>query len=273
MYATLDTATLLAETIAANLQPLVLALLTGALALTGFIFLSWRWLRDAPDAPLERVATTGFVLALLASLAFSAIATSLGEHSPLQVFDHALSDALRATQSADTLQLFARLTRFGDTATLTALGAVGTLWLLWRRQRLLAATWATAIGGNSLLNVGLKSLFERVRPLHDHGFASETSWSFPSGHSSGTVVAYGILAYVALRVLPRAWHLPVLLLAVSIALLTAFSRVVLQVHFASDALAGMCSGAAWLTLCITASEALRQRPPGLAAHPGPQRPL
>lgn len=259
MHSTLDTPTLLAESTAANLMPLTLAAVAGALTLTCFVFLSWRWTNTAPDAPLRRILTTGMAGMLVAGGSFCFIAASLADGGALRTFDHALADALRATQSAATLQAFAHITRFGDTVTLTLLGIAGTLCLLWRRERLLALAWAAAIGGNSLLNVSLKSLFERVRPLHDHGFAHETSWSFPSGHSSGTVVACGIAAHVALRLLPRVWHLPVLLLAVSVALLTALSRVVLQVHFASDALAGICSGAAWLTLCITVAEALRRR--------------
>lgn len=268
MYTSFRSAELLAEAIATCLLPIHAALLAGALATTTAIFLSRHHLRRGVRASARRVALNGTLVILCSAALFAAVAAALEDGSALLRFDHALAIALRSTQSADTLHGYARLTRFGDTETLTVLAVVGAMFLAWRRQHLLAATWVVAIGGNSLLNVTLKSLFERVRPLHDHGFAAESSWSFPSGHSSGTVAGWGVLAYVALRLLPARWHLPALLCAVAIALSTALSRVVLQVHFASDVLAGLCSGTAWLTLCIATSELLRRRswpaqgPPG-----------
>ena len=87
----------------------------------------------------------------------------------------------------------------------------------------------------------------------EHGF------SFPSGHSSGSVVAYGMLAYLALRLLPIRWHLPGLLATVALAFTVGASRLFLGVHFASDVIAGFASGAAWLAMCITLIERMRWR--------------
>ena len=114
-----------------------------------------------------------------------------------------------------------------------------------------------ALGGNALLNPLLKRVFERVRPMHEHGLVTELGWSFPSGHTSSATVAYGMLAYVALRTLPAVWHVPALLAAAALAFTVGCSRVFLQVHFASDVLAGFASGAAWLTVCIVSVELAR----------------
>lgn len=84
-------------------------------------------------------------------------------------------------------------------------------------------------------------------------------FSFPSGHSSGSVVAYGMLAYLSLRLLPVRWHLPSLLAMVALALTVGASRLFLGVHFASDVMAGFASGIAWLALCITSIEYIRWR--------------
>jgi membrane-associated phospholipid phosphatase len=62
-----------------------------------------------------------------------------------------------------------------------------------------------------------------------------------------------------MQLLPARWHLPLLLTAVAIALATALSRIVLHVHYASDVMAGIASGSAWLTLCITVAALLRRR--------------
>ena len=142
------------------------------------------------------------------------------------------------------------LTHLGDAWLLTLLGAVVALGLWWRGQRTLALGWVLALGGNALLNPLLKRIFERVRPVHDHGLVAELGWSFPSGHTSGATVAYGMLAYVMLRTLPSAWHLPAVLGAAALAFTVGSSRVFLQVHFASDVVAGFASGTAWLMVCI-----------------------
>jgi membrane-associated phospholipid phosphatase len=40
--------------------------------------------------------------------------------------------------------------------------------------------------------------------VHDHGFASADGFSFPSGHASGSLLVYGMLAYLVVRHSPPA---------------------------------------------------------------------
>jgi undecaprenyl-diphosphatase len=245
----------LADIGAVHALPLYLCALCAALAAAAGLHALAR------RCPPRQLAAIGAGCALGAALLFAAIACAISGDTPLARFDHALAAAMQAHQPDRTLRLFAHLTHFGDTAVLTLLCIVGAGLLLARRQRALAAMWVAAIGGNSLLNRALKSVFERTRPPHEHGHAFETSWSFPSGHSSGTLVAYGMAAYVLMRLLPARWHRPLLLAFVAITLSTAISRVILQVHFASDVLAGLASGTVWLMTCIAMAAWLRRRPP------------
>ena len=196
----------------------------------------------------------GLAVIVVAAALFAEIAEHIGPDGRIARADDLLAATLRADLSTGTLQLFATFTRAGDVAVLTALG-VGVALALWLGgRRLLAVGWVMAVGGNALLNPLLKGIFERVRPVHDHGFATETSWSFPSGHSSGAMVAYGMLAYLAVRLLHPKWHLPALLLAAGVIFTTGCSRILLQVHFASDVAAGFASGLAWLTVCVSSLE-------------------
>jgi membrane-associated phospholipid phosphatase len=221
-----------------------------------------RWLRQRTPTAfaggyllLDLLA--GFALVAAALSLFLEIADEIGVDETLGRFDNALAEALRQTLDDGTLQAFALLTRLGDVETLTLLCVAVAAVLLVRGKRLLAASWIAAVAGNGLLNRLLKGLFERSRPLHDHGWTLETSWSFPSGHSSGALVTYGMLAYLLSRATPRIWHLPLTLLAIWIALLVGYSRIVLQVHFFSDVLAGFISGATWLLVCIASAEVVR----------------
>lgn len=206
---------------------------------------------------LQAVLAAGLVL--LAGQAFAGIAGQVQGAGGLAAFDQILTATLAAEASTATLTRFALLTRLGDTATISTVCIALAALLWWRGQRGLALVWAAALAGNSVLNVSLKAVFERARPLHEHGVAVAQGWSFPSGHASGSVVLWGMLAYLGLRLLPARWHLPALLAAAGMAFSVGFSRIVLQVHYFSDVLAGFCSGMAWLTLCILAAETFRRR--------------
>jgi len=244
--------------------PLFLALL-GLLLL--LVAAAW-WALDTHVLPRARSglprtafvllnAGLGFAIVVAAAAGFAEVAEALMTGTSMAVADEAFSDALRSNVGTPALQAFAVLTHLGDAWVLTLLGAVVALWLWWRRQHALAVGWVLALGGNALLNPLLKRLFERVRPIHDHGFASATGFSFPSGHTSGATVAYGMLAYVMLRTLPAAWHLPALLGAAALVFTVGCSRVFLQVHYFSDVVAGFASGSAWLMVCILSVELSR----------------
>jgi undecaprenyl-diphosphatase len=135
---------------------------------------------------------------------------------------------------------------------------LGAAILTVRRRYALAIGITLAIVGNGLLISIIKHIFERVRPVHDQSIATAAGWSFPSGHSSGSLVTYGIIAYVLVRVLPDGWRLAVIVAATVIAFTTASSRVFLRVHFASDVLAGFALGTVWLVACILSIELTRR---------------
>jgi membrane-associated phospholipid phosphatase len=213
--------------------------------------------RFSPLRYLLAYLLMGFVLVTSAATVFAEIAENLGDGRKLGQLDLLVSDTIRATVSVPTLKVFAVLTHLGDPLTLVVLCGAGALVLFWRKHFAFCTAWVMAIGGNAVLNRVLKSIFERTRPVHEHGLASASGFSFPSGHSSGSVVAYGMLAYLLARLLPGPWsaaRLPMLLAATAIAYTVGSSRVFLQVHFASDVLAGFASGTAWLAVCIGAVE-------------------
>jgi len=201
----------------------------------------------------------GFAISLAGAGVFAWLARLLGAGEALSRADQSLTDALRVSMPRAALQVFATLTHLADTATLTGLCIVMALALITRGRRWLALGWVVALAGNGLLNQTLKQIFGRVRPLHPDSLALAQGFSFPSGHSSGAVVAFGMLAYLALRLLPQRWHLPTLVAAVTLAFTVGASRLFLSVHFASDVVAGFASGTAWLALCVTSIELIRWR--------------
>lgn len=204
----------------------------------------------------------GFVLALGALSLFFEIADEAQLDEDLGVFDERLASEFAAVLSDATLRAFAVITHLGDAEVQWTLGISIALLLWFTRRRWQAASWIAAVAGNGMMNRALKALFQRERPLHDHGWTVEAGWSFPSGHASGAVAVYGMLAYLIIRNTPSAWHLPTALSAIGVILAVGLSRVVLQVHYFSDVIAGFASASAWLLVCIATAEMIRARQAG-----------
>jgi membrane-associated phospholipid phosphatase len=215
---------------------------------------------DEPSEPRIAVGlAAGFLLILAAASVFAWIASNLSDGHSMGLADQALADAIGIHVPWAALVAFSWLTHLGDAAFLAPVCLVVAV-VLWRHAHHgLAWGWVLALGGIVLLNPALKHIFERARPLHDHGLAFETSYSFPSGHSAGAIVSYGMLLYLALRTLPARWHVPAAMAAVGAILTIACSRIFLQVHFASDVAAGLLTGFAWLLVCVSSLEYARHR--------------
>lgn len=85
-----------------------------------------------------------------------------------------------------------------------------------------------AVPGGLLLNVAVKHAVQRPRPDWGYALQALETYSFPSGHTAGAMLFYGL---VAVWLWPRVRRVEagiVLLVAViSMALLVAASRIVL----------------------------------------------
>jgi undecaprenyl-diphosphatase len=130
-------------------------------------------------------------------------------------------------------------------------GARARYWLL---------ALAFSVPGGMLLNVVLKHVFQRARPVFEDPLVTLATYSFPSGHTTAATCFYGLLASYLVIARP-AWsvRLGTVALCVTMVLLVAFSRVYLGAHYVSDVLAAMAESVAWLAVCITAISTLRRR--------------
>ncbi|MET0292540.1 MAG: phosphatase PAP2 family protein [Steroidobacteraceae bacterium] len=231
----------------------------GAPRLLGFAAPLWRRIdrRRIAARYLGLQALVFIAVAAVGAMIFVELADEIAPDEDLGQFDLALSMALRESLSATTLRFFSLLTHLGDFEVLAPLVAVSAALLFWRRHALLASTLLFTTTGAALLNDGLKRVFERARPEFVHEFAHVSGFSFPSGHSAGSLAVYGTLAYVAVRLLPRRWHLTCVAFAMTLIVFVGASRVLLQVHFFSDVLGGWAGAATWTSLCVAALEAWR----------------
>lgn len=243
----------------------------GALLVGGFAWALARGLAEVGTPSAAAVPTPSragwaiglaWCLVLGAAAAFAALAEWLGPPgaaSRLGELDAAVMAGVREGLPAAALWSVALVSHLGDFWFLLALG-VAVFLLLWRQgRRALALSWSLALVGNGVLIRLFKGLFERTRPEHFHELAVVQGSSFPSGHTSAALVAYGWCAYLAWRLLPPVWRGRLVAGCAVLAWSIGCSRVLLQVHYPSDVLAGWLSGGAWCLASLLAVEAVRQR--------------
>jgi undecaprenyl-diphosphatase len=118
------------------------------------------------------------------------------DREKLTEFDQQLATSLHQNVALDQVAIFKAITWFGNYQTLVCLGLAVLVVLLIGRRWLIVVGWVVALGGGGLLNVVLKAQFHHVRPMFTNPWLTETGWSFPSGHAMGSLVAYGMLAYL-----------------------------------------------------------------------------
>jgi membrane-associated phospholipid phosphatase len=107
----------------------------------------------------------------------------------------------------------------------------------------------SAMGGAALLVDVSKVLIASQRPLN--GVFPETSFSFPSGHVTTTVVLLGILVFISWRYWNsrRVKVLTFFSYVLTVALV-GFDRIYLNVHWFSDVAGAVFLGLFWLAICI-----------------------
>ncbi|MBF6174575.1 phosphatase PAP2 family protein [Nocardia blacklockiae] len=153
------------------------------------------------------------------------------------------------------------VTDLGGTPAMTIVAVVACAWLAWRRRWAeVVVTTAVSLGAGLTVFV-VKALVGRRRPPVDH-LVTETSHSFPSGHTLGSTAVLGVVAAVTMLSLRRrAARVAVGTTVALFVLAVGVSRVYLGVHWPTDVLAGWSFGALWI---VAGTVALRRL--GAARH-------
>jgi membrane protein DedA with SNARE-associated domain len=203
--------------------------------------------------------TIGFGLSLGALWLFGGIAEDIVHHDPLTQFDLTIAEAFHRHASPMGVAIAKGVSLLGSPGFITAWGVVVVGLLLVRRQYLLLGGWLAALAGGGLLDVALKRVFHGTRPTWDLPLLTVRGWSFPSGHAMGSLVAYGMLAYLLVREGHcRHQRLAVIACAALLILLIGLSRMYLGVHFFSDVIGGYAAGMVWLAACVSGLEVGRR---------------
>lgn len=169
--------------------------------------------------------------------------------SSIHRFDYTVTEFIRRfPRSWDPF--FVMMTQLGDPITVCIIACGIGVWAFAKRSVSIGLS-AAAIPTTLVVGYGLKLLFERARPVIDLGYNMRLdSFSFPSGHSSGSMIAYGILAYLAWQLLPAPWSVIAAVVLTLIPIAVGISRVYVGVHYPSDVVAGWLLGLIMLFVVI-----------------------
>ncbi|MGI8583839.1 MAG: phosphatase PAP2 family protein [Chitinophagaceae bacterium] len=138
-----------------------------------------------------------------------------------------------------------------------AYGALVLLYVLFKNWKRALEIAAIGIGG-FVVNYFMKISFHRIRPPHPL-IAKLQNFSFPSGHATSAFIFYGLLTYLVSKTdIPKLSKNIIGTILILFSLLIGFSRIYLRVHYASDVLAGICIGFAWLILTVWLFERLKK---------------
>ena len=180
-----------------------------------------------------------FALLVVAVVGFVAIALDVTHHGVLERNDARIGLWVVAHTPHALERAASAITKLGGAWSVVTLTALGAALLLRRGRRLDAVVFVGGVVLVSLVTNGLKIAIGRPRPANDLTHVLHTA-SFPSGHTSGAVVVFVLLA-----VFLATWHRHAAVAgAVILAGLVGVTRVVVEAHWTTDVLAGFCLGAA-----------------------------
>lgn len=141
--------------------------------------------------------------------------------------------------------------------------ALLTAALVWRatrrwREPLLVLL---AVGGEIGVFVAIAGVVDRERPPVPRLDDVAATASFPSGHTAGAVVLYGVLTLLVTVHVDRVWLRRALVaVLVLVPVLVGLSRLYRGMHYPTDVAGGAAVGLTWLT-CVVVT--LRATPAGL----------
>jgi hypothetical protein len=173
-------------------------------------------------------------------------------------FDRGLTDTIHVHINYPLRVARTAFTRLGQGDVMAAASLAAVIACILRRQRILAVVWALMMSGGFALTQLLKTLIGRERPYTDAWLASDSS--FPSGHTSMTLVFVGFALFLFLRQERPAMARSLAVAGAAIWCgLMGLSRLLLGNHYWSDVLGGYLLGTAWLAGGIYCTEVLRTR--------------
>lgn len=182
----------------------------------------------------------------LATLTFLTLMLAVMLVPAVSNWDQSISQLVQQLRSPAVDRIMLAVTLTADLRLATAVVLIVLVGLL-ALQHWWLAIQLSCVSLGAVLSVRIiKSLLERVRPeLAD---SAVHTYSFPSGHACAAALVCGLLALLFSYRRTTALRYTIYAIGAAIAVLIAFSRVYLLVHWPSDVVAGLALGYALIVI-------------------------
>jgi membrane-associated phospholipid phosphatase len=208
--------------------------------------------RSNPEVATGLFLTAALAVILVGGFLLGVLAVLVRTDSTIVSFDRNISSWVNDHGSRLSHDVLDALTRLGATeVVIVAAVVVLVVELIRRPSHWIAPFLVVVLIGQSLVTNGIKELLDRVRPTLNPT-AHLLGPSFPSGHTATAAAFWAAVALLMGRGRGRRSHAVLAGGAVAIAVAVACTRVLLDVHWFSDVIAGLALGWAWFALCSIA---------------------
>ena len=209
--------------------------------------------RFDPHAATGLALTLAMVLTISGGVGLGALAYLERTNAHLNRLDRSVGSWAYDHRSAASMHGLRVITQFGSITTIVVLGVVVAAIETFRtRSAWILPFLVIVLGGEEILTLSIKDLANRARPSFDPAAVAGLGPSFPSGHSATAAAFYAGAALLLGRRRGHAARAALTGLAVGIAVAVASSRVLLDVHWLSDVIAGLLLGWAWFAVSAIA---------------------
>jgi len=216
--------------------------------------------RLSPSSEVGLRLTLSVLLFIGATWLFAGVAEDVVTGDPLVKVDQMITHWFQRHSAAGVTRWMLLVTDAHNAIPISAIGLAFAVYLGWRREGYWLLTLLLVLPGGMLLNLVLKQIFQRGRPILEEPLLGLSSYSFPSGHVTAATLLYGVLAvFLATRTPKLGWQVTLYATACLAVLLVATTRIYLGAHYFSDVVAAAAWGTAWLVLCSVLVRELRRR--------------
>ncbi len=213
---------------------------------------AWARRRLDPEMATGLALTLAAVVIVAGGLTIAVLAYLVRGNDVLRRIDSAAArwGHEHATSASDAF--VNGVTQMGETWFAIVAGLAVAAYAWWRgSSRLVVPFLFIVVAGDKLLTTAVKDLADRARPTLNP-IAETLGPSFPSGHSSTAAALFAGIALVVGIGRGRVARAAIAGVCVGLAVAVAASRVLLDVHWLSDVVAGLALGWAWFAVCAVA---------------------